>query len=344
VSAVRGRSVLVVTLVSIFFAVLGALENMQEEIIPLIPALLFMGRRVGLDALSVVAMSAGAAMVGSAFGPTNPFQAGIALKLADEPPLSGAGLRAVMFAVGVSCWVVMIVRHNRRLHTTVAPPALAYEAVRPTARQALALSALLLPMVAYVYGALSLGWTFNELAAAFFAGGCAAGLIGGLSPARLIGTYLEGMQALVPAAILVGVARSISIVLEDGLVVDTILNGLAAPLALVPRAVAAVLMVPFHGLMHVIVPSVSGQAVLTMPLMVPLGDLLAVPRQVVVTAYQVGAGLAELLTPTNGALMAILLSAGVPYQRWLRFALAAAGVQLLVGAAAIAWQLFRAAT
>jgi uncharacterized ion transporter superfamily protein YfcC len=90
---------------------------------------------------------------------------------------------------------------------------------------------------------------------------------------------------------------------------------------------------------HVAVPSISGQAVLTMPLMVPLSDLLDVPRQVAVLAYETGGGLMELLTPTNGALMAILLAAGVPYQRWLRFAVAAAGVQVIVGAVGIAWLL-----
>jgi len=90
-----------------------------------------------------------------------------------------------------------------------------------------------------------------------------------------------------------------------------------------------------QALVHVAVPSVSGQAVLTMPLVVPLADLLGVSRQLPVLAYQIGAGLTELLTPTNGALMAVLLAAGVPYQRWLRFA--AGGVLLVacVGAAAM---------
>ena len=92
-------------------------------------------------------------------------------------------------------------------------------------------------------------------------------------------------------------------------------------------------MVPFHALLHVAIPSVSGQAVLTMPLMVPLADLLHLSRQVPVLAYQTGGGLMELLTPTNGALMAILLAADVPYQRWLRFAAAVGhqALQLLVG-------------
>jgi uncharacterized ion transporter superfamily protein YfcC len=84
-------------------------------------------------------------------------------------------------------------------------------------------------------------------------------------------------------------------------------------------------------LIHVAVSSVSGQAVLTMPVFVPLSDLLHLPRLATVLAYQMGAGLAELLTPTNGALMAVLLAAGVPLGRWLRFALPGALVVLAVG-------------
>jgi uncharacterized ion transporter superfamily protein YfcC len=132
------------------------------------------------------------------------------------------------------------------------------------------------------------------------------------------------------------VARSISLVLDDGRVVDTILNAMAAPLAQLPAISAALLMIPFHALLHVAVPSVSGQAVLTMPLFVPVSDLLGFSREATVLAYQTGAGLAEMITPTNGALMAVLLAAGVPYQRWLRFAAGIVLALALIGVLAIA--------
>lgn len=102
------------------------------------------------------------------------------------------------------------------------------------------------PIAAYVYGALALDWGFNELSAGFVIAGCAAGLLGGLGVAGTTTAYLEGMQALVPAALLVGVARSLSLVLADGHVTDTILNGLATPLSRAPAAMAAMLMIPFH--------------------------------------------------------------------------------------------------
>jgi uncharacterized ion transporter superfamily protein YfcC len=141
------------------------------------------------------------------------------------------------------------------------------------------------------------------------------------------------MKSLVTAAVLVGVARSISLVLADGRVVDTILASLAAPLSGAPPALAGFLMVPFHVLVHVPVSSVSGHAVLTMPLLVPLSDLIGLSRVVTVIAYQIGAGLTELLTPTNGSMMAIIAAAGVPYGQWARFA--AGGVLAVAAAGAV---------
>ena len=141
---------------------------------------------------------------------------------------------------------------------------------------------------------------------------------------------------MLPAAMLIGVARTLSLVLTDGHVTDTILSGLAAPLSRAPAAFASILMIPFHSIVHVAVPSVSGQAVLTMPIFVPVADLLGFSREAAVLAYQTGAGLAEMVMPTNGALMAILLAAGVPFQRWLRFVVVGVAVLTAVGVLAIA--------
>ena len=172
------------------------------------------------------------------------------------------------------------------------------------ARHALILAIALSPMAVYVYGALRLDWGLNELSGAFLLAGLVAGLVGGLGATGTLTAYLEGAQSLLPAALMIGVARSISLVLEDGRVVDTILYGLVTPLSHMSPFVGALLQIPMQALVHVAVPSVSGQAVLTMPLVVPLADLMGVSRQVPVLAYQTGSGLTELMTPTNGALMA----------------------------------------
>ena len=321
-----GRGLVAIPLVALFFTMGGALENMQEEIIPLIPVLLLLGRGIGVDAITVLAMSVGAAIVGSAFGPTNPFQAGIALKLAELPPLAGAGLRLLTLAVGFAIWVLWTMRYAVKNPQPVV--AVASEGRDLTPRDWAIISCVLLPFAAYLYGVMRLGWGFDELSAAFLIGGIAAGLIGGLGSIGTVTAFLEGMQALLPAATMVALARSISLVLADGRVIDTILHALATPLSQVPAVATGVLMIPVHALIHIPVSSVSGQAALTMPIFVPLGDLVGLSRQAVVFAYQTGAGLMEMVTPTNGALMAVLLAADVPFSRWIRFAVV--GVLLLV--------------
>jgi uncharacterized ion transporter superfamily protein YfcC len=147
--------------------------------------------------------------------------------------------------------------------------------------------------------------------------------------------FVEGFRNIAFAALLIGFARGIYIVLDEGRVVDTIVNGLFSPVATLPTSIAALGMMVVHSIVHVPVPSTSGQAVLTLPLLVPLSDLIGLSRQVTVLAYQYGAGLCEVLTPTNGALMAILAAAGVRFEDWLRFAVPIFGVLFALAAAAI---------
>ena len=334
VGSLRARGLVAIPIISLFFAAMGALENMQEEIIPLVPVLLVLGTGLGIDAVSVVAMSAGAAMIGSAFGPSNPFQAGIAMQLAQLPVSMAGALRLAMLVVAVALWIAWTMRHAARMRTAM-PEVTAVGHAPVSGRDVLVLLIIAAPVLVYVYGSLRLGWGFNELSASFLIAGVLAGLVGGLGAGGTTAAYVEGMQSVLSAAVLIGVARSISLVLSDGHVIDTILQWMATTLGRAPAAAAPLLMIPAQSVVHVFVPSVSGQAVLTMPVFVPLADLLHLPRLAAVLAYQMGAGLTELLTPTNGALMAVLLAAGVPYQRWLRFALAGAAITLCVGIAGI---------
>jgi uncharacterized ion transporter superfamily protein YfcC len=121
------------------------------------------------------------------------------------------------------------------------------------------------------------------------------------------------------AGLLIGFARAIYVVLNEGQIVDTIVQGMFTPIAGLPATFSAVGMMVTQAAIHLPVPSTSSQAVLTLPLLVPLSDLIGLSRQVTVLAYQYGAGLCEIVTPTNGALMAMLAAAGVRYEEWLKF-------------------------
>jgi uncharacterized ion transporter superfamily protein YfcC len=198
-------------------------------------------------------------------------------------------------------------------------------------RDALLLALALFPFVPYVIGVLSHDYGFNELSALFLVAGFAVGLTAGYGFSGTAVRFLKGMEGMLAAALFIGVARGMSVALADGQVLDTIVHGLAAPLATVPGVAAGMLMVPMHALLHVPVVSVSGQAVLTMPIMAPLSDLLGVSRDAAVIAFQTGAGLMDMITPTNGALLAMLFGAKLPYGRWLRFAVPGALLVSIVG-------------
>ena len=318
VRALKGRDLLVIPLVSILFATGGVVENMQEEIIPLVPVLLILTRRLGFTPMVAVAMSAGAAFVGSAFSPINPFQVSIAQQLAELPLASGAAFRIVFLLLALVFWIGMTMRYARRTRGTTEDVAdEAAEGVRAADLGIFALVGVTFALV--VVGMIGWHWGFNELSAAFFIMGVIVGLLSGMRVSGTAEAYVRGFRGMAYAGLLIGFARAIYVVLQDGRIVDTIVHAMFTPLEGLPVLASSFGMVAAQAAIHVPVPSVSGQAVLTMPLLVPLSDLLGMSRQVTVLAYQYGAGLCELLTPTNGALMAILASAGVRYEDWIRF-------------------------
>ncbi|MGH7528491.1 MAG: YfcC family protein, partial [Gemmatimonadales bacterium] len=317
------------------FGIGGVLIQMQEELIAFVPVLLLLTRRLGFHPLTAVAMSLGASAIGASFSFINPFQVGIAQKVAELPLLSGSLFRLAFLVPAWAVWIAGTMHFARRTRVLPEPVPSAEGSASAGWRQAAVLGIMLAAFAVFVVGVLRFGWDFDQLAAVFFLMGVAAGLVGGL---RLAGTaegFVEGFRVIAFAALLIGFARGIYIVLDEGRIVDTIVQGLFTPIAPLPTTLSALGMMVLHSVVHVPVPSTSGQAVLTLPLLVPLSDLIGLSRQVTVLAYQYGAGLCEILTPTNGALMAMLAAAGVRYEDWLRFALPLFGLLLCLAAAAI---------
>lgn len=318
VQRLQHRELLAIPIICLAFGTAGALDNMHEEIIPLVPALLLLTTQLGFDNVVAAAVSVGAAGVGSAFGPINPFQVGIAQKLAGLPLLSASRFRLVFLVIALAFWIAAVSRYARRTRT--APVAEMIEAEQPLdKRDALVLTTVLLTFALLVFGVTRLGWDFDQMSALFFVMGIVVGLIGRLGVSRTSEAFIEGFRSMAFAAMLIGFARAVYVVADQGQIIDTIVNGLFSPLSHFPLGVAAVGMMVTQFLIHFPVPSVTGHAVLTMPVVVPLSDLLGMQRQVAVLIYQYGGGLCNFLTPTNGGLMAILAAAGVPYGKWIRF-------------------------
>jgi uncharacterized ion transporter superfamily protein YfcC len=334
VQRLQHREILVIPIVSLAFAAGGALENMSEEVIALVPVLLLVTRRLGFDAVTAVAISLGAAGVGAAFSPVNPFQVQIAQKLAGLPLLSGSAFRLVMMAIALAVWIAATWR--RAVRTRKTPELAEITPVETFAWRRVAVLVLVLATFAvFIHGVVRLGWDFDQMSALFFGMGLLCGLIGGLGVGNTAKAFVTGFTAMTNAAMLIGFARAIFIVLDEGRVIDTIVNALVTPLQNLPIALSALQMMVVQAAIHGPVPSVSGQAVLTMPVLVPLSDLIGLSRQVVVLAYQYGAGLTDLVTPTNGALMAVTAAAGVKFGDWLSFAAPAYLALLVVGGAGL---------
>ena len=337
VRSLARRGALVIPISCLAFATGGALEHMSEELIALIPVILVLTRSLGMDAVTAVAMSLGAASVGAAFSPIDPFLVGIAQKVAGLPLLSGGLFRMAFLIPALGLWIWGTMRHAAR--TRLAPaveqaPSAAGEGLGP--RHGVVLMLVVATFAVFVFGVLRLGWDFEQMAALFFVMGVAAGLIGGLRVAGTAAAFAEGFASMASAALLIGFARAIYVVLNDGHIVDTIVYGLFTPIGNLPVMLSAWGMMIAQTAVHVPVPSTSGQAVLTMPVLIPLSDLLGLSRQVAVLAFHYGAGLCELLTPTNGALMAVLAVAGVRYEDWFRFLVPLYLLLFALGAAAVA--------
>jgi uncharacterized ion transporter superfamily protein YfcC len=354
VRRLAGKTWVVIPVVSLLCAAGGVLIHMQEEFIAMVPVLLVLTRRIGYDAVVAVAVSVGAAAVGAAFSPIDPFMVGIAQKLAQLPLLSAASYRLVFLPIALAIWIGGTLRYAARTRVTpdaapttpdlpgsvhpepaegAAVTADGAERMRP--RDAVVLLLVVTTFAVYVYGVLRLDWGLNEMAGLFFGMGIVAGLVGGLGVEGTVQGFLRGFRELAFAAMLIGFARAIFVVLQDGRIIDTIVSGVVAPVEKLPVTLSALAMIVAHIVIHFPVPSTSGQAVLTMPVLVPASDLLGLPRQVTVLAYQYGAGMTELMAPTNGALVAVLVAAGVPFDRWLRFALPLLVVLLALAAFAV---------
>ncbi len=318
VRALSGRGLLVIPIAGIAFATGGVLIQMEEELIAFVPVLLLLTRRLGFPPLVAMAMSLGASLVGAAFSPINPFQVGIAQKVADLKLVSGWQFRMAFLVPALAIWLAGTMLYARRTRTA---PELVEEEAGAGAdwRHGAVLAVVLAAFVVFVVGVMRYGWDFDRLAVVFFTMGVVAGLVGGLGITGTAEGFVDGFRAIAYASLLIGFARAIYVVMDEGSIVDTIVYGLFTPVADLPVTVSALAMMGLHTLVHLPVPSTSGHAVLTLPVLVPLSDLIGLSRQVTVLAYQYGAGLTNLLWPTNGALMAMLAAAGVSFDAWLRF-------------------------
>ena len=317
ISKVKGKEEIALVTVAFAFAVGGSLEGLEEEIIPMIPILLVLTRKLGFNAIVMVCISYGASMIGATFSPVNPFGAVIAHKLAELPFLSGAAFTLSVSAIAFFLWMVMVIRYANRHKVEKEKETEGHLAI--SRQNIFVLILVLAAFVMLISGMLFLNWGMNEISAEFFVMSVLVGLAGKLGINGTFEAYSEGFKEMTFAALIIGISHGISLVLKEGLILDTIIYGLFTPLQHLPVSLSAAGMMVSQAILHITVPSYSSQAVLTIPILIPLSDLIGLSRDICVLTFQYGAILMNLVIPTNGALMAILVLGGISYGEWIAF-------------------------
>jgi uncharacterized ion transporter superfamily protein YfcC len=182
-----------------------------------------------------------------------------------------------------------------------------------------------------IFGVLYFKWYIPEIAALFFGLGILAGIIGRLRLNDMAVKFVDGAKAMISAALVIAFARAILVVASDGRIIDTILHGLSGLIGMAHPVFAGQLMLIVQTCINFFVPSGSGQAALTMPIMAPLSDLVSVTRQTAVLAFQFGDGFSNLIIPTSGITMGVLGIARIPWEKWARWIVPLEIILLLVG-------------
>lgn len=323
---VLGRADLVILPAAmVLFSIAGATFGMSEEIIPFVLIMVPMVRILGYHPVVGAAIPLIGSQVGLAGAWLSPSTVGIAQGIAGLPPFSGWQFRLVLWLAVTGIGIAFVMWQARRwgYDTETLDPELA---VAPSRREALTrpqilvLAVLVAGLGLVVWGVARFGWHVIELGAVFLAIGVVAGIVGRLGANRIAQGFVAGARDLASAALVVGVARGVVVLASDLRILDTVLHATASALSALPGVVALNLMFFFQSALNLFVPSGSGQAALTLPVMAPLADLLGLTRQTAVLAFQLGDGFSNLIIPTSAVLMGSLEAAKVSYERWFAFA------------------------
>jgi uncharacterized ion transporter superfamily protein YfcC len=298
------------------------------ELIALIPVFLLISKELGYDRLYGIAFFLLAEGLGWATAITNPFNVQIAQTIAEVPIGSGMGLRSIYFIICLIIGFLYLLWYGHRIKKDPSKRIMADDDFNPgiklsderfTVRHLLIGVSFILVFGVVLFSVQKYGWGLLEMTGGFFIAGLTTILFSGMSGDQAMKSLVKGFNLMIVPAFIVGFARGIQVVMEEGMIIDTILFHASNTLQQLPKLVAVEGMFAFQAFLNFFIPSASGQALVSMPIMVPLGDLLDVTRQTTVFAYTLGDGWSNLIIPTNGFLMAVLGIARIPFDKWLRF-------------------------
>lgn len=344
----KGREKIMIPILMILFGIGGTSFGMAEETIAFYPLLIPVFLAAGYDTVTVVAVILLGAGVGVLGSTVNPFATGIASGFAGISLGQGIVLRLIILVVGQAAAIAYVMRYAEKVRKdpsksiTYATRAederhfLSHQAdgenefPELTGKRKLILGLFALTFAIMIYGVIpfedmgitaipTLFWWFTELASLFLVMAIVIGIVAGLGEKELVSSFVAGARDLLGVALIVGISRGITVVMNSGNMTATVLNLGERTLASTGSIAFTILTYLFYIPMSFLIPSTSGLATLSMPIMAPLGDFAGVARDVVITAYQSASGIVNLITPTSAVVMGGLAIARVPYDKWLKF-------------------------
>jgi len=321
---------MIIVIMTFIYGLLGVAVGYENNI-AMVPIAAVLSLALGGDLILAAGISVGAMTIGFGLSPINPYTVGTGHKIAELPMFSGALLRSFLCFSALGVMAFYNVRYFKKITTNpdkslgqgldvtelaLSKPLQEYHLTR---QNWLVISIFIVGLLAILYGVFNLHWYINELSAVFLIIALLCGLASRMSATTMSETVLKAVALAAPGGFMVGFATSIKVLMEMGNIGDTISYQLSTLLQGLPLYAAAISMSMAQTVINFFIPSGSGQALATLPVMLPLGDSLGLSSQITILAFQIGDGLSNLINPTLGGLIAMLSMCRVPIDRWVRF-------------------------
>ena len=321
---------LIIVIMTFIYGLLGVAVGYENNI-AMVPIAAVLSLALGGDLILAAGISVGAMTIGFGLSPINPYTVGTGHKIAELPMFSGALLRSILCFAALSIMAYYNVRYFKKITKSpekslgkgldisglnLSKPIQDY---RVSTNNWLVISIFIAGLLVILYGVFNLKWYINELSAVFLIIAVLSGVVSKMSATSMSETVLKAVSIAAPGAFMVGYATSIKVLMEMGNIGDTISYNLSVILKDLPLYASAISMSVSQTIINFFIPSGSGQALATLPVMLPLGESLGLTRQITILAFQIGDGLSNLINPTLGGLIAMLSMCRVPIDRWIRF-------------------------
>ncbi|HIF9227183.1 YfcC family protein [Photobacterium damselae] len=330
----NGREKWMIPILMGLFALGGTVYGMAEETIPFYALLIPVMIAAGYDSIVGVAIIMVGAGIGCLGSTINPFATVIASNAAEINFMDGIGLRLAILILGWIMCTIYVMRYAEKVKNDPSQSIVAsqkdenerlflhgkeQETPELNTTRKIVLMVFGLTFAVMMWGVSVQGWWMAELSALFIGSSILVGFIGRLSETELTDSFVDGARDLLGVALIIAIARGLVVVMDDGNITHTILNYAEGLLAGLPQIAFINAIYWVEAVLCLVVPSSSGLAVLSMPVLAPLADFAGVSRELVVTAFQSASGLPNLVTPTSGVVMGGLAIGRVAYSSWLRF-------------------------